>query len=55
MIPGRSSSCPIEARERDYTFVTRYIDAVNDCKNIGVKRCPPKERQQQPKGELSLY
>ena len=55
MIPGRSSSCPIEARERDYTFVTRYIDAVNDCKNIGVKRCPPKERQQQPKGGLSLY
>jgi len=49
VIPGRSSSCPIEARERDYTFVTRYIDAVNDCKNIGVKRCPPKERQQQPK------
>ena len=53
VIPGRASSCPIEARERDYTFVTRYIDAVNDCRNIGVKSCPPKERMEQQKGGLS--
>ena len=48
-------ACPKERRERVYTSVTRYIDAVNDCQNIGVKSCPPRVKDERAKGTVNEY
>ena len=53
LVPGGSNSCPNEERERDYSSVSRYIDAINDCNNIGIKSCPPKRREERAKGVLN--
>eukprot|EP00795_Rhopilema_esculentum_P000711 gene711-10422_t len=43
LIKDNGAPCPKEERKRTYSFTLRYLEALDNCNNIGVRSCPPTE------------